>query len=346
MKITFFFLLCILPVWGYAQTGLFDSDSVLDLRLSGDIRGLMNDRSDNPGDHNITLTYLEAGVERSIPISSRTRGNFRRKLGDCIYPPVMLIFKGSQNANTLFHEQQKLKLVLPCKDDDYVVREYMAYRIYNLVTPKSFRVRLVKLTLDDTRKKKVQEPFYAMLLEEEDQMAKRNNAIPIEKQIPAVLANTSSFLNMAVFQYMIGNTDWSVEYLQSIKLITPDSSAAPFAVPYDFDHAGLVDAPYARPPEPLKLFSVRERRFRGYCLNDLGEYKPSFELFNSLRNDIHLLYQSAPYLNTGYKNWIRKYVDDFYTTINDPAKMKKDFSYPCDPTGTGNIIIRGLKSEK
>jgi hypothetical protein len=346
MKITFFFLLCLLHVWGFAQTGLFDSDSVLDLRLSGDIRKLMNDRSDRPNEHALTLIYQDAGGEVSIPISSRTRGNFRRKLGDCVYPPVMLLFNEKNKENTLFKEQEKLKLVLPCRDDEYVVREYLAYRIYNLITPKSFKARLIKLTIEDNKKKKPQEPFFAMLLEEEDQMAKRNNAAAIEKQIPPILANTNTFLNMAVFQYLIGNTDWSVEYQQNIKLITPDSATAPFTIPYDFDHAGIVDAPYARPAEALEMTSVRERRYRGYCLTNLKDYNPSFELFNRIRNDIYSLYQSAPYLNAGYKKTALKYLDGFYDAINDPEKMEKDFSYPCNEKGTGNIIIKGLKNEK
>ena len=73
------------------------------------------------------------------------------------------------------------------------------------------------------------------------------------------------FLKMAVFQFMIGNTDWSVPYLQNIKFITKDSTKAPLTVPYDFDHAGIVSAPYALPAEELEMSSVLERRYRGYC---------------------------------------------------------------------------------
>lgn len=344
MKRFIFCLFGFLPICVAAQTGLFDSDSILQIRLSGDIRKLMNDRSDEPQEHALSLSYAGQQAEISIPILSRTRGNFRRKLGDCIYPPVMLLFRGKEKENTLFSKQEKLKLVLPCKDDEYVVREYMAYRILNLITPLSFRARLVRLTLDDIKKKKAQEPFYAILLEEEDQMAKRNGMTSVEKQVSPVLTQAETFLHMAVFQYMIANTDWSVEYQQNIKLIAADPEGKPHTVPYDFDHAGLVDAPYAKPAEPLRLSSVRERRYRGYCLEDLSAYTPSFELFNKLRADIYSLYQSAPYLDGSYKNWVRKYLDEFYETINSPAKMKKDFSYPCDENGTGNIIIKGLKN--
>lgn len=346
MKKLLLYFLCMCPVFGWAQMGLFNSDSILQVKLSGDIRKLMNDRSDEPGEHAITLSYKDGAGEVSIPVSSRTRGNFRRKLGDCIYPPIMLLFKEKDKENTLFKEQEKLKLVVPCKNDEYVVREYMAYRILNLVTPMSFRARLIQLTLEDTKKKKNQDPFYAILLEEEGQMAKRNKMVSIERNIRPELTDAETFINMAVFEYLIGNTDWSVEYQQNIKLISKDSASLPYTVPYDFDHAGIVDAPYATPAEQLLLSSVRERRYRGYCLSDLKEYAPSFEVFNKIRNEIYSLYQSVPYLNAGYKKTALKYLDDFYNTINDPEKMKRAFSYPCDASGTGNIIIKGLKNEK
>ncbi len=344
MKSVLLYLLFLCPAPGFTQTGLFDSDSILQLKLSGDIRKLMNDRRDNPDEYPIVLSYMDGSKEISIPINSRTRGNFRRKLGGCTYPPILLIFKNHpEKENTLFQEQQKLKLVVPCKDADYVVREYMAYRIFNLITPMSFKARLVKLVLDDNKKKN-QAAFYSILLEEEDQMAKRNNMIAVEKKIPPILTDTRTFLNMAVFEFLIGNTDWSVEYQQNVKLIAKDSLSQPFTVPYDFDHAGLVDAPYAQPAEALELSSVRERRYRGYCLTDLKEYAESFEVFNKIRNQIYSLYQSAPYLTSSVKTTAIKYLDDFYNTINDPDKMKKAFSYPCDEKGTGEIIIKGIKN--
>lgn len=343
MKKIIICLFYFLPIWCVAQTGLFDSDSILQIKLSGDIRKLMNDRRDNPDEYPIVLSYMDGSREISIPISSRTRGNFRRKLGGCIYPPILLIFKNHpEKENTLFHEQQKLKLVVPCKDDDYVVREYMAYRIFNLITPMSFKARLIKLVLDDDKKKN-QAAFYSILLEEEDQMAKRNNMIAVEKKILPILTDTRTFLNMAVFEFLIGNTDWSVEYQQNVKLIANDSLSQPFTVPYDFDHAGLIDAPYAQPAEALELSSVRERRYRGYCLTDLKVYSESFEVFNKNRNQIYSLYQSAPYLTSSDKTIAIKYLDGFYNTINDPEKMKKAFSYPCNERGTGDIIIKGIK---
>lgn len=326
------------------QNNLFSSDSLLELRISGDIRGLMNDRSDEPREFPLVLSYQEGDNPVQVPVSSRTRGNFRRKLGGCIYPPVMLLFQEPGNNNGIFHEQRKLKWVVPCKGDQFVVREYLAYRIYNLITPLSFRARLVKATLEDTRRGKNSGPFYSMLLEEEDQMARRNGMVDVEKRIGPLQTIRQNFLTMAVFEYLIGNTDWSVEYMQNIKMIAPDSNSVPFTVPYDFDHAGLVNAPYAEPAPELELSSVRERRFRGFCLTDLSELDSSLAIFNRLREDIYEIYRSTPYLDDRSRNESLKYLDEFYGVINDKERMKKAFSYPCDPRGTGNVIIRGIRN--
>ena len=119
----------------------------------------------------------------------------------------------------------------------------------------------------------------------------------------------------------------------------------PVAVPYDFDHAGLVNAPYAKPAEELFMNSVRERRYRGYCVEDMKKFEPVFTFYNKIKNDIYLLYTNCNLLDEKYKNATLKYLDEFYTTINDPNKIKKAFGYPCDKKGTGNVVIKGLKED-
>ena len=154
-----------------------------------------------------------------------------------------------------------------------------------------------------------------------------------------------AFLTMAVFEYLVGNTDWSVQYLQNIKLLAPDSSAVPATVPYDFDLAGIVDAPYAKPAEELDMNSVRQRRYRGYCIYDMKKFEPVIALYNRLKKDIYSIYTGCPLLDEKYKKATVKYLDEFYATINDPKKWQKDFTYPCDPNGTGNVVIKGLRED-
>ena len=234
---------------------------------------------------------------------------------------------------------------MPCAGEDYIIREWLVYKIYNLVTPNSFKVRLVRIDLDDAKSKKQAAPFYGFLIEDEKQMAARNKAIAVEEKLRPEQTKQDDFLTMAVFQYMVGNTDWSVQYLQNIKLLKTESSTQLITVPYDFDHSGIVNAPYAHPAEELLMKSVQERRYRGYCMTDLKIFEKPIALFNGLKNDIYNLFTKCSLLDAKYLKSITKYLDEFYATINDPKRWQRDFAYPCDKNGTGNVVIKGLKED-
>ncbi len=328
------------------QTKLFDNDEVLDITLSGNIRGLMKDRGNDAGYHNVQLSYKgSAGNMIAVPVKIKTRGNFRRTQGDCTYPPLMLSFsKESPQKESLFSYQDKLKLVTPCQGDKYVVREYLVYKLSNLFTPKSFHARLVRVVYNDTIKVKKSEPLYGMILEPENQMAKRNNMVSVTRRLVRPEQTIpSDFLMMAVFEYLVGNTDWSVQYMQNIKLMASDSLGIPVTVPYDFDHAGIVDAPYALPAEALQMASIKERRYRGYCITDMKRFDEVFARFNQLKPEIYSIYSSCPLLEESYIKSTLKFLDAFYKTINDPTLAKSAFLYPCNKEGTGNVVIKGIR---
>lgn len=333
----------------HKKKNLFDSDEILSIKISGNLRSLLNDRVDNPTYHTLNFSYNEKdSAAVSFPIQIKTRGRFRKLAENCNYPPLLLNFaKKNQPKESIFQKQDKMKLVMPCKSDEYVIREWLVYKIYNLFTENSFRVRLVKVELEDAQKKKTNTFFYGFLLEEEKQMAARNKWIAIEKKtFRPELTDRSAFIKMAVFQYFIGNTDWSVQFLQNIKLLGKDSLGKnAFPVPYDFDHAGLVSAPYAAPFEALMMNSVKERRYRGYCITDMKEFEPAIEQFNKLKPAIYKLYEDCSLIDAKYKKACFSYFDAFYKTINDPKLLKNEFSYPCDPNGTGNVVIKGLKTD-
>ena len=330
-----------------AEKDLFGSDELISITLKGNIRQLLNDRADKPASHSITLTYLDKDISNiSIPVKMKTRGHFRKLQGNCKYPPLQISFPANINSlSPLFTGQTKLKLVMPCSGDDYVIREWLVYKIYNLITPRSFRARLVKITLDDPKNKKQPAPFYGFLIEDEKHMAARNKASAVEQKLRPQETQPDAFLTMTIFQYLIGNTDWSVEYLQNIKLLKTESSPQLITVPYDFDHSGLVDAPYAHPAEELLMRSVQERRYRGYCINDMKVFEKPLALYNRSKSDIYNLYTKNNLLDEKYVKSVTKYLDEFYATINDPKAWQKDFAYPCDKNGTGNVVIKGLKED-
>ena len=329
----------------YSQTLLFDSDEILEIRLSGDTRSLLNERTTDAPYYPITLSYQDQGTEYKVPLKVRTRGHFRLSAANCAYPPLLLNFSEITELPPPFTNQDKIKLVTPCKAEKYVIHEYLVYKLYNLITPKSLKARLTKFTLNDTIRGKTGQPLYGILLEEDDQMALRNGAFITEKKaIKPEATERTDFLKMAVFEYLIGNTDWSVQYQQNVELIVRDSTGIPTTVAYDFDHAGIVRAPYAKPAPELLLGSTLTRRYRGFCVKDMAEFAEVFALFNSLKEKIYAIYAGNPLLDEKYISSTIKFLDEFYATINVPAKAKKEFMYPCDKYGTGNVVIKGLQN--
>ena len=335
----------VIPNLGISQPRhLFSDTAILKISIKGDVRSLMKDRGDDPQYHSLTLSYKEAdNSDVTLPVKIKARGHFRKLRENCTYPPLLLNFDG-QKENTIFSEQGKVKLVTACRGDKYVVREYLIYKLYNLVTPKSFNVRLVQISFEDTSAKPLAiEPFSGILIEEEEQMANRNNATSVEagKIVRPEQTQLDDFLNMAVFEYLIANTDWSVQYLQNVKLIaSPGQNPSP--VPYDFDHAGIVQAPYAKPAEELLLTSIRERRYRGYCMK-VQQVEETIARFNGLKEKILATYSGSTLLDDGYKKATLKFLEEFFKTINNPRKWKSEFEYPCRADGTGNVVIQGLK---
>lgn len=327
----------------YYSDDLFAREEPIEITLRGDLSALMKDRGQDPQYHNLTFSFRDGEKSASISIRSKVRGHFRKDESNCSYPPLLLNFgMASALGDTPFAGQEKMKLVMPCRGDRYVAREYLVYRIYNLLTPKSLKARLARVTLEDSVKGKTTESFYGILLEEESQMAARNGNVPVEGRIVRP-ENTvrEDFLRMAVFEYLIGNTDWSVQYMQNVKLMAPRPDAQAIPVPYDFDHAGIVAAPYAKPSEMLELASTRIRRYRGFCIEDMTVYQPAFDQFNAIKTQLYGLYTESKLIDASYIKSTTKFMDEFYKTINDPKLARREFLYPCDGS-TANVVIKPL----
>lgn len=325
---------------------LFESNEIFDICIKGDIRKLFKDRKNKISYHPMLLSYITPNGETdSLKIRVKTRGHFRRKRENCKTPPLLLNFDSVQiYTNSLFAGQKKVKLVTPCVNHKYVLREYLLYKVYQLISEHCFQARIVSLSFEDSVKGKKTESQYGILLENQNAMANRHQA-QFCKQVNITPLKTirKEFLKMAVFQYFIGNTDWSIRYRHNIKLISTQKKPGLIPIPYDFDHAGLVDAPYAKPVEELKMTSVRQRRYRGYCIKDMREFQSTFDLFNKQKADIYAIYTDNPLLEKSYIKETLKYLDEFYQTINNPKSAAEAFQYPCKPTGTGHVVIKGLK---
>jgi len=273
------------------------------------------------------VTTLSDGRNVDDLIQCEIRGHFRQ--GFCYVPPLKLKFNYKDSAT--LYSLKSLKLVSECKisadNEQNLLKEYIIYKMYNLITGLSFRNRLVNLTFQDSAGKKKPVSEYAFLLEDAADMAKRNGC----KEWKGGKMNTEAtdrnqMTRVAIFQFMIGNTDWAVSVNHNTRLVVPakDSFAKPYVVPYDFDYSGLVNTYYAIPDEKLEIENVTERLYRGFprTVPELNEVLDTFKL---LKKDIYALINNFSLLNQKSKENMIYYLDGFYKVINNPVEVKHLF---------------------
>ncbi|MFC2080639.1 hypothetical protein ACFLR8_00330 [Bacteroidota bacterium] len=314
---------------------LFETNEPLSLTLTMDIREVIGDTDDEQNQYPAEISYGSPGGDTIVvPLQIRTRGHFRKNPINCDFPPLRLNFSTVSAKNSIFEGQDKLKLVTHCRSrgtqyEQNVLDEYLAYRLYNLFTEESYRVRLVELTYADSDGKKDTLRKMAILIESAEQMALRNKSNYIEvKNVQQNKCDRQKTSVLSVFQYMIGNTDWSVPVPHNIDLLQKQPGIDPVAVPYDFDWCGMVDAPYAFPAENLGIDNVRTRLFRGYCRTN-DEFELVFQEFRDKKDEIFNTIESVPHLNDRELEKVKKYIGQFYKILDNPKSVKNEFYNKC-----------------
>lgn len=305
----------------------FTDEDIVEISLSTDIRKLQNEKLPDifqPAEVTLTLPG-NPPIKEGITVAAR--GHFRRD--NCNIPPIMIDFKNP--SSPILSPLGKLKLVIACgpraDDEQLVLKEFLVYKMYNLLENKSFRVRLVKLSYNDTRGKIKPFTQYAFLVEDDKDMATRNGCIKKDKATyNTESTNRSLMTKVAVFEYMISNGDWSVPGNHNIKLIydKQNSNALPFVVPYDFDHSGFVNAGYALPSEILGTEAVTERVYRGFP-RSMEELQLTFDLFKAKKEAIMSLINNFTLLKESYRKEATRYLEEFYKTINSKREVQSIF---------------------
>lgn len=323
---------------------LFNADEVVSLTLVANLSTLLKDRSQTPVVHKASFSYVDPNRHSlALPIKVLARGNFRRAAKNCRFPPLLLDFPKTKTVNTPFARHAKLKLVTHCQTEEFVVREYLVYKLYNLLTEFSFRARLARVTYQDSSGKRETETKYGFFLEDEPSLARRNKAtLYASTHLNMARVDTMQMATVAVFEYLIGNTDWSVPYRHNIRLLANPKRTRPVPVPYDFDHAGIVETPYALPAEQLEIQSVRQRLYRGYMYPQ-PVFERVFKKFRKHKAAIYALYQNQPALPPAYVKRTLKYLDEFYETIDSPRLVKRLFVNQGLQNVAGGVVIKGLK---
>jgi len=251
---------------------LFSSNVPLDIAMNISIDRLKNTNGDSAWVSNMLYYKDSAGLNDSIKVDVKTRGFYRLNL--CYFPPLSIKFAKKDAKGTLFEGNKKMKLVVPCdnqkRSNALVVREYLCYKLCEVITPYSFRTRLVNLDLTEQRGKKTRNfKLKGILVEDVDKLAKRCDAKAEEKTaIPPDGLQDTAALRFYMFQLLIANTDWSTSAQHNVKLIHQKGGDY-ISLAYDFDLSGIVNAPYAfvslDAGNQLPIDNVTQRLYRGYC---------------------------------------------------------------------------------
>jgi len=278
--------------------------------------------------------------EESLSFDLSARGKSRRKKKNCRFPPLRISFPTPPGRESIFHGQRRIKLVTHCnrgkKAEQVLLREYATYRLFDLVTPKSLKVRLARINYLDGETLVASK--YGFLIEDADDAARRLGMKEIDiGDISVNALDPHDATRLAIFQYLIGNTDWAMvvgpnpnDCCHNAKLLGPDSNSTRSLtpVPYDFDNAGIVDAPYAYPNATLGTNSVKVRVYRGFCLfNDLV----SQEVGNHrmLKAELEEEIANIPGLETETQDKMRRYLSSGYEAISDPKLISRRLLKKC-----------------
>jgi hypothetical protein len=325
-------LLACVPSAGLGAT-LFEDDTVLTVRLSGPLDSLLEDPESRD---ELPFVLSANGVDHDIMV--RLRGRSRREL--CQFPPLRFKFAEEDTANTVFAGQRKLKLVTHCRPGDSyktsALREYAAYRIFNLLSEVSYRVRLLRITYEDTdgRLKETTFERYGFLIEPATSLAARTDGRIAEVcGISIASLDNLQAASAFIFNFLIGNTDWSLVPSENesccchnIDLI--DVGARRYTVPFDFDLSGLVNARYARPNPVTRISRVTQRRYRGYCLPP-GSLAPALRQIKERKTEVLNVVRYLPGLSPKERRTSLEFLERFFDRAEDEDKLLRSFERRC-----------------
>jgi hypothetical protein len=294
------------------------------------------------GTYPAQLIYRDSdGQAVTIDMTVARRGVKRQEA--CSFPPIRLRFEKEAVKGSLFRGQKSLKMVTHCKSseryDQYYIFEMLAYRMYNLLTDYSFRVRPLQVTYVDNASGRTETSRFAFLIEDDSDVAKRNDLkkINLPRISPDRLDAEIASL-MSLFQFLIGNTDWAAlmgpdprECCHNVKLIGPEPLGPgdlAIPVPYDFDSSGLVDARYAAPHQDLPIKSVTQRLFRGYCLHN-RTLESARETIVAREAEFRALVADEPRLTDSSKKKAGRFLDGFFEIAGDSRKFERYVTGRC-----------------
>lgn len=316
-------------------TPLFASEEPISLTLSGPVTAVSRGQS---GAREAVLTLRSPAAE-TLAARLSPRGITRLKRDVCQFAPMRVEFVQPPPPGSLFERQRRLKLVTHCRAPEafqqHLLLEYAAYRLYNQLTPASYRVRLANIDYVDESGRAVTSRLGFFIEDIRDVAARNGTSSPrVGETVATSLLNPADTARVALFEYMIGNLDWSARAAppgdrccHNSRLIGP--AAGPLvSVPYDFDFSGLVSAPYATPPDSIPVRNVRVRHYGGYCLHNPVVTAVAAEVA-AKRPQLLGIFSQIPQLDERARARASAYIDSFFADIADQQTIARKLLRTC-----------------
>lgn len=314
----------------------FQRDSILKMTIKTNTKQLVTKKYKEDWQP-LTLTFEDkTGTSVEWVAKTRARGNIRKQV--CYYPPLKIKLKKKWLvANEMDSSFNDLKLVVGCRKGSFygklLLKEYLIYQLYQALTDISFRTQLAEIEFIDTEDKWKPINTYAFFIENQDEMATRLNARCTKpKRLRSKYMYAEQLDKMNLFQYMIGNTDWSAVGSHNVRLIKCNDYPLPLPIPYDFDYAGLVNAPYAVHGEGINLELITDRLYLGMCRAS-GVLEKQIPLFQEKKATFYQIINDFPYLETRDKKQMIGYLDEFYDVLDNPNTFRVVISDNCRKEG-------------
>lgn len=335
LKVRFFFFIgcffCLTLTFGQEMPDLFSTEEPLEIRMQFSVKDLRKETNDSVYMDSYMAYKTEAGTWDSLEVEIRTRGNFR--LANCFYPPIRMKVKKGNKKGTPFKGQKGLKIVFPCSKAknaaDFVGKEYLAYKLYEQVTPYYFPTRILKISYinEDDRKQEVQE-LVGFMIEDDDLVAERfGGSIYDEKKIGPNFMEDTATVRHDLFQYMIGNTDWSSMFGHNQKMMRLENDVfIPLA--YDFDMCGLVNPPYGQVSNLVDIEKITDRLYRGFC-RDPELMQAVRQEFLNRESAVMDLVDSQLFMDDGDKRLATAYLKDFFKLIESDYSFQSEILSTC-----------------
>lgn len=319
---------------------LFRSTEPVEVTFTTNLKAIVRERDStklNP--YGAQMTYKDStGKDVNVPVTLRARGHFRRQARNCTFPPIRWDAKRADVNNSLFQGLTTLKITTSCRPgqeeyEQYILAEYAAYRLYQIVSPLHFRTRLARVTYKDSAKASPDVTSWAFFIEDDKEMARQNKMQIVETK-GALFddVETAQLMRTSLFEYMVGNTDVSISGLHNIVLLRDSTSLAIHTVAYDFDFSGLVNTRYSSVDPRLRVKRVTERLHRGPCKTP-AEWAPIFAHFQSKKAAMDSVYASIPQLSPNRVKSSREYLDGFWKDIADAGIVKREIAGECQKLG-------------